>query len=54
MLKPPDLMLEPDPRFAHLRHHDETAGHIRELRIEDLYNEIAPLELEASGNSGTG
>jgi hypothetical protein len=48
MLKPPALLLQPDQRFSYLRHHDQIAGHIRELRIEDLYSDIEPLELDDS------
>ncbi|WP_315767593.1 MULTISPECIES: hypothetical protein [unclassified Bradyrhizobium] len=48
MLKPLAHILEPDARFGNLRYHDQGVGHIRELRIEDLYNDIASLELVVS------
>jgi hypothetical protein len=48
MFKPPAHISQPDERSSYLRHHDQVAGHIRELCIEDLYNDIATLELDNS------
>jgi hypothetical protein len=47
MFKSRENILEPDLRFSYLRHHDQVGGYIRELRIEDLYEMVRPIELDA-------
>lgn len=45
MLKSLSSLHEPDERFRHLSFHDQTAGHLRPIRADDLHNEVSPIEL---------
>jgi hypothetical protein len=45
MLKPSGALLEPDARFRDLVFHDVATGEVRPMRIDDLRNMIAVVEL---------
>lgn len=48
MLKSLSSLYLPDERFQHLSFHDEAAGHIRTLQVDDLRNDVSCIELSPS------
>jgi hypothetical protein len=48
MLKPRSSFYEPDVRFEHLSFHDEGAGLVRPINVDDLYAEVVSIKITPS------